>query len=454
METAAPAFDVPLDIMRSQELLSWALSTEITDGHGDEPIPVAPAEALGSSSADAALQAGYTGALRSVPTAATRMLVRATGATLALRLAPRTLLDVPGITLAGSGPGWIRLRCAGATAGRRQCLERQGTILALPARFGLEPFILEDASCIARGDAECEYLLHHRSRPRWAAIVAVAVAGSALGAIMHLQATSVLLLGLVGAAAVFALERLRSSRTDAAMRIVSSRALRRLVNGARAGRPTGPAPIDAPVEVPAALQRDRDPVLAQEGDVWRITYEGTTIRVRHSRGLALLSLLLRHPGEELHVQMLDSLVPSAGAGNERTPVNPDALPANGMSIGFGDAGPVIDERARADYRRRLAELRRELEDAERCNDPGRATAARVEMEQLGDELRAATGLGGRARRASSDVDRVRIAVSRRIRAAIEQLGKLHPALGEHLDRSIRTGFTCCYSPVEHPERSR
>jgi hypothetical protein len=115
---------------------------------------------------------------------------------------------------------------------------------------------------------------------------------------------------------------------------------------------------------------------------------------------------------------------------------------------------VLDDRARADYRRRLAELRTELEDAERCNDPGRADAARAEMEQLGDELRAATGLGGRARRVSSDVERMRLAVTRRIRAAIEQLGKLHPALGEHLERSIRTGFSGCYLPVERPDRAR
>src|SRR5262245_23862305 len=101
--------------MRSQELLSWALSTGITDGRGDEPVlqvPVAPADASGSSSADAALQAGYARAMRSVPSPAARLLVRATGAPLALRLAPRSLLDVPGITLAGSGPGWMRLRCA------------------------------------------------------------------------------------------------------------------------------------------------------------------------------------------------------------------------------------------------------------------------------------------------------------------------------------------------------
>src|SRR5262249_8847455 len=159
---------------------------------------------------------------------------------------------------------------------------------------------------------------------------------------------------------------------------------------------------------------------------------------------ALLSHLLRHPSEELHVQALDALVPSASASNDRAAVNPDSLPVDGMSFGLGDAGPVIDDRARADYRRRLTELRAEFDDAERCNDPGRAAAAQVESDQLVEELRAATGLGGRARRASSDADRMRIAVTRRIRAAIEQLGKLYPALGEHLERSVRTGFTCCY----------
>jgi non-specific serine/threonine protein kinase len=170
--------------------------------------------------------------------------------------------------------------------------------------------------------------------------------------------------------------------------------------------------------------------------------------------VALLHQLVLNPGEEIRVQTLDALVPSSGTASEQTAVNSDALPADGMSFGLGDAGPVLDDRARAEYRSRLAELRREFEDAERCNDPGRMAAARAETEQLADELRAATGLGGRARRASSDVDRIRIAVTRRIRAAIDQLAKLHPALGDHLERSVRTGFTCCYMPLGHPDHSR
>jgi hypothetical protein len=404
-------------------------------------------------SADAALQAGYADETRSSPSPLAHALVRVTGVTLALRLAPRLLLDAPEIRPAGSGPGWVRLQCASEGTDRRRCLERQGALLALPTRFGLAPFILEEPSCVARGDAVCEYRLHCRRAPRWLLVAAAAGLCLVLGAIARAEALPILVLAAASASATYAWERRASEKSERATRIVSSRALRRFVDGVReAEQARAAAPVVA-VEMQLPPRSDDHLLLAREGDVWRVSFEGATIRIRHSRGMELLSHLLRHPGEELHVQALDALVPSASVGNDRAVVNPNSLPTDGMSFGFGDAGPVIDDRARADYRRRLTELRAEFEDAERCNDPGRAAAARAEIDQLVEELRAATGLGGRARRASSDADRMRIAVTRRIRAAIEQLGKLHPALGEHLERSVRTGFTCCYAPVEHPVRT-
>src|SRR5262245_15167354 len=424
------------------ELLTQAVSTLVTHVHG-AGVRLVPEDTIGTSaSADANLQRGYAGALRVAPSSLARVVVRFVGVVSALRLAPRVVLDVQGVIPTTGGPSSVRVRYTGETSERRQCLARQGAIVALPTRFGLEPFVLHDVSCVSRGDASCEYVLHHREPPRWAPITIATIVALALGWATHLTPAFILVLGTLTATVSFLIERLRSARAERATRRVSSRAFQHLVEGMRL------IDVDAPAELPAAAASDKTPILEQEGDVWRITYQGTTIRVRHSRGVALLRHLIQNPGEELHVQALDALVPSAGAGGDRPPVNVGALPVDGMSLGLGDAGPVIDDQARADYRRRLAELRNELEDAERCNDPGRAAAARVEMEQLGDELRAATGLGGRPRRASSDADRMRIAVTRRIRAAIEQLGKLDPALGEHLESSIRTGFTCCYSPVE------
>jgi hypothetical protein len=424
------------------ELWSQAVSTLVTNVHGAGVRP-APEDAIGTpASADAGVQRGYADALRVAPSSLARVVVRAVGVGSALRLAPRLILDVRGVIPTTGGPGSVRVRYSGETSARRECLERQGAIVALPMRFGLEPFVLHDVSCVTRGDASCEYVLHHRDPPRWALITTATIVALALGWATRLTPAFILVLGALTATVSFVIERLRSARAERATRRASSRAFQHLVEGMRS------IDVGAPAELLATRTSDQTPTLEQEGDVWRITYQGTTIRVRHSRGVALLSHLLQNPGEELHVQALDALVPSAGAAVDRPPVNAHALPIDGMSLGLGDAGPVIDDRARADYRRRLAELRAELEDAERCNDPGRAATARAEMEQIGDELRAATGLGGRPRRASSDADRMRIAVTRRIRAAIEQLSKLHPALGEHLDTSVRTGFTCCYSPVD------
>jgi hypothetical protein len=58
---------------------------------------------------------------------------------------------------------------------------------------------------------------------------------------------------------------------------------------------------------------------------------------------------------------------------------------------LGDAGVLLDARAKAAYRARLAELRAELAEAEGFNDPARAARARQELEFLVAELARAVG---------------------------------------------------------------
>jgi len=61
---------------------------------------------------------------------------------------------------------------------------------------------------------------------------------------------------------------------------------------------------------------------------------------------------------------------------------------------LGDAGKLLDQCARQQYRRRLEDLRSEVEEAERFNDSHRATKARAEIEAIARQLSAAFGLGG------------------------------------------------------------
>src|SRR4029079_19603833 len=77
----------------------------------------------------------------------------------------------------------------------------------------------------------------------------------------------------------------------------------------------------------------------------------------------------------------------------------------GMSVvGSGDAGPMLDAEAKAAYRLRLIEIRAELAEAERWNDPERATRLQAEDDALVHELVAAVGLGGRDRAGAGERD--------------------------------------------------
>jgi len=107
---------------------------------------------------------------------------------------------------------------------------------------------------------------------------------------------------------------------------------------------------------------------------------------------------------------------------------------------------MLDVHAKNAYRRRLAEIEEDIEQARALGDDKREAQADAERDLLVRELSRAVGLGGRDRRAASGSERARVAVTRAIRYGIARTGEHHPQLGEHLDRAIRTGTYCAYLP--------
>jgi hypothetical protein len=187
--------------------------------------------------------------------------------------------------------------------------------------------------------------------------------------------------------------------------------------------------------------RQRVPnVLHQQGDYWSVSFEGHTVAVRDLKGLHYLARLLADPGREFHV--LD-LVASGGDPDASLAVttDPELTPSD-----WGDSGPLLDAHAKSAYRRRLAEIDEDLDEARRTRDDGRAAQAEAEHDFLIRELSRAVGLGGRDRRAGSASERARVSVTRAVRHALSHLRQHHPPLGEHLDRAIRTGTYCVYLP--------
>lgn len=115
--------------------------------------------------------------------------------------------------------------------------------------------------------------------------------------------------------------------------------------------------------------------------------------------------------------------------------------------GAGDAGPALDARAKADYRRRVTQLQHEIEEAGSRHDAERASRARQELEFVSRELAGSVGLGGRDRRSGSDVERARVNARRAIRAALDRIAEHDAELGRRLRRDIRTGTFCAYEPA-------
>ncbi|MDQ2942129.1 MAG: transcriptional regulator [Candidatus Dormibacteraeota bacterium] len=222
--------------------------------------------------------------------------------------------------------------------------------------------------------------------------------------------------------------------------VLELQAARTILEGIEATEATDPAAQgdqDGIDEQPAADLS----IFRREGDYWSLVFEGRTVRVRDLRGMRYLARLLAHPGQEFHVLNLvavetGSVVAQAESGQSA-----------GLSrTALGDAGAMLDVQAKNAYRRRLAEIEDDLEEARALGDTTRAVQAETERDLLVRELSRAVGLGGRDRRASSASERARVAVTRAIRQGIARIGEHHPQLGEHLDRAIRTGTYCAYLP--------
>jgi hypothetical protein len=176
--------------------------------------------------------------------------------------------------------------------------------------------------------------------------------------------------------------------------------------------------------VPVPAKPQQGVRIAREGNLWIVAGFDDEIRVRDSRGMEMLARLVGEPNREIHALDLMGAATTDG----------------------GDAGELLDPKARAQYKARLAELMAERDRAEEWGDAGRAERVADEIEALTSELERAVGLGGRERRAGGAAERARSNVQRRLQHAIQQIRAGSRRLGEHFAATIKTGTLCMYAP--------
>lgn len=178
-------------------------------------------------------------------------------------------------------------------------------------------------------------------------------------------------------------------------------------------------PRSAPLAWPIAN------IFRKEGELWTASFDHEVVQLAESRGFLDLVQLLACPGSEIHCLTLAGLPQDthAGRGTE-----------------------MLDEQAKRAYHARLQEINAELTEAEAAHDSARATLLEEEKDALVEEIKKATGLGGRTRKMGDPAERARSAVTWRIRHAIKKLEPVHPALSRHFSNAVRTGVYCSYTP--------
>lgn len=212
------------------------------------------------------------------------------------------------------------------------------------------------------------------------------------------------------------------------------------------GPHSGPAqiaPASRLIPATAGSPSSRDAVWCYSGGTRTVSFAGTTVVVRDLKGFRYLEWLLAEPGREFHV--LDLVARengTGGVGNQARDLGHDSPVTRSVSGGL----PMLDEAALSSYRRRLAEIDQDIDEADRINDLARAELARADREYLVAEIARSVGLGGRHRTTGDAADRARMSVARSIRYALDRLEESDRVAAAHLRRCVRTGTYCRYEP--------
>ncbi|MDX1943291.1 MAG: tetratricopeptide repeat protein [Saprospiraceae bacterium] len=163
-------------------------------------------------------------------------------------------------------------------------------------------------------------------------------------------------------------------------------------------------------------------IFAEEGGLWSISFAGKQAQLPELKGFHDIARLLAAPNQAIHcTELMGTQVIEKGE-------------------------TVFDEKAKKAYQQRILSIQQELQEAEAAHHQDRIKVLQEEYDQLLDHLSKSLGLGGKTRKVSDSIDKIRSAVTWRIRNAVKKIAEVHPQLSKHLEISIKTGIFCEYTP--------
>lgn len=204
-----------------------------------------------------------------------------------------------------------------------------------------------------------------------------------------------------------------------------------------------------------ARPRHRRNVFERSGHFWTVQYEGKKAPpIPHLSGMEVAKILLQTPGTR--IPSLDLYKKVLRLENNKqskadSAVSADQLAQQKLSVSFHlGADDIMTPEARDKCKERLKELREELAEAQRHNDPARKEKLRQDISSIAEQLAQAFTPVGNPRRLGDTNEKARKAVHGAIERVKDQIEKYHPKLGAHLRAYLITGRSCIYNPPKPP----
>ncbi len=161
----------------------------------------------------------------------------------------------------------------------------------------------------------------------------------------------------------------------------------------------------------------------RQGRTWLVTVGDRTASVPHNVGMVYLYELIANEGTAIPAIEL----------------------ASSYSLAKGRrADAILDDKAKAQYRQRISDLRADIDDADNCADLERAARARAELDILIEALAQATGLRGRERLLNDDGEKARVSVRKAICRALATIEEADPEVATALRGRVVTGAYCLF----------
>ena len=211
---------------------------------------------------------------------------------------------------------------------------------------------------------------------------------------------------------------------------------------ARVETVNAPGAMPSPLKTTAQSGRQHEPaaIFRRDGDMWTLRFNGETKHVQHYKGVGYIAELIRRPNIPIEATELAGLVLPANV-----PVNPGSTTATRANFAPELGIEKADPEAIANVRNALVERQVELTELPRdFSTSDRRAKLEDEIARLEQYLSEVVNDKGQPRKENGIAQRVRPAVTKAIREAIEKITERHPDLGNHLQTSIRTGTVMMY----------